>query len=157
MLTVLAEPPSNRGYLPALVRRGERTVLLRSIWLGKPFRAWHVPAVNSSVPTRERSGDEISADRFRLIADKIEADPALLEIPLANIARWLAQGHSARARLEGWRTMILDAQASEQGMARLLFLLRDQDWESVLWKDFSPFPGILSKAELKELSWTSAH
>lgn len=113
--------------------------------------------MNSSSSTRERTGDEISADRFRLIADKIEADPTLLEIPLANIARWLAQGHSARTRLEGWRAMILDAQAGEPGMIRLLFLLRDQDWESVLWKDFSPFPGILSKNELQELSWTSAH
>jgi hypothetical protein len=106
---------------------------------------------------RERTGDEVSADRFRLMADKIEADPALLEIPLANIARWLGNGHSARVRLEGWRTMIQEAQATEEGMARLLFILRDQDWESVLWKDFSPFPGILTKEELKEHSWTSAH
>ncbi len=106
---------------------------------------------------RERTGDEVSADRFRLMADKIEGDPSLLEIPLANIARWLGNGHSARVRLEGWRTMIHDAQATEEGMAKLLFILRDQDWESVLWKDFSPFPGILNKEELKELSWTSAH
>jgi hypothetical protein len=113
--------------------------------------------MDTDATIRERTGDEVSADRFRLIADKIEADPSLLDIPLANIARWLAQGHSARVRLEGWRTMILDARASEQGMAHLLHLLRDQDWESVLWKDFSPFPGILNQAELKKLSWTSAH
>ena len=36
-----------------------------------------------------------------MIADKIEADPSLLDIPLANIARWLANGHSAVQRLEG--------------------------------------------------------
>lgn len=113
--------------------------------------------MHSVTPTRERTGDEISADRFRLIADKIEAEPALLEIPLANITRWLAQGHSARTRLEGWRSMILDAQAGEPGMARLLFLLRDQDWESVLWKGYSPFPGILTKEEIKKLSWNSRH
>jgi hypothetical protein len=35
----------------------------------------------------ERTGDTVSADRYRLIADKIEADPTLLDIPLANIAR----------------------------------------------------------------------
>lgn len=113
--------------------------------------------MNSPIPARDRTGDEVSADRFRLMADKIEADPTLLEIPLANIARWLGNGHSARTRLEGWRTMIQDAQATEEGMAKLLHILRDQDWESVLWKDFSPFPGILSKEELKELSWISAH
>ena len=105
----------------------------------------------------ERTGDEVSADRFRLIADKIEADPALLDIPLANIARWLAQGHSARVRLEGWRSMILEARASEQGMAHLLYLLRDQEWESVQWKGYSPFPGILTKDEITRLSWSSRH
>ncbi len=111
------------------------------------------PALHS----RERTGDEVSADRYRLIADKIETDPSLLDIPLANIARWLANGHSAVKRLEGWRRMILDAKASQEGMDRLLFILRDQEWESVQWKDFSPFPGILTRIELDRLSWTSSH
>ncbi|MFN0075254.1 MAG: hypothetical protein ACKVY0_02145, partial [Prosthecobacter sp.] len=60
--------------------------------------------MTSTVPAptaRERTGDEVSAERYRLMADKIAADPTLLEIPLANIARWLAQGHSAVKRLEG--------------------------------------------------------
>jgi hypothetical protein len=83
------------------------------------------------------------------MADKIEADPSLLEIPLANIARWLSQGHSAVKRLEGWRSMIQDAQTSREGMEKLLFILRDEEWESMMWKGFSPFPGILSKEELK--------
>jgi hypothetical protein len=112
---------------------------------------------SATLPTRERTGDEVSAERFRLMADKIEADPSLLDIPLANIARWLAKGHSAVTRLEGWRRMILDAKASEEGMEKLLFILRDQHWESVMWKDFSPFPGVLTKLELDRLSWTSSH
>ena len=105
----------------------------------------------------ERTGDTVSADRYRLIADKIEADPTLLDIPLANIARWLGNGHSAVKRLEGWRRMILDAKDSREGMEKLLFILRDQDWESVMWKDFSPFPGILSSSELNRFSWSSSH
>jgi hypothetical protein len=112
---------------------------------------------SATLPTRERTGDEVSAERFRLMADKIEADPSLLDIPLANIARWLAKGHSAVTRLEGWRRMILDAKASEAGMEKLLFILRDQEWESVMWKGFSPFPGVLTKLELDRLSWTSSH
>ncbi len=108
-------------------------------------------------PTRERTGDEVSAERYRLMADKIEADPTLLEIPLANIARWLSQGHSAVKRLEGWRSMIHAAQTSREGMEKLLFILRDEEWESMMWKGFSPFPGILSKEELARLSWTSSH
>lgn len=107
--------------------------------------------------SRERTGDEVSADRYRLIADKIEADPALLDIPLANIARWLANGHSAVKRLEGWRSMILAAKTSREGMAKLLFILRDQEWESVQWKGYSPFPGILDKTEIARLSWSSRH
>jgi hypothetical protein len=113
--------------------------------------------MSTATNSRARTGDEVSADRFRLMADKIEADPALLEIPLANIARWLALGHSSAARLEEWRAKILDAKSSPAGMARLLALLRDQSWEALLWKGFSPFPGILSKAELDRLSWTSRH
>lgn len=105
----------------------------------------------------ERTGDTVSADRYRLIADKIEADPTLLDIPLANIARWLGNGHSAVKRLEGWRRMILDAKASREGMEKLLFILRDQDWESVMWKGYSPFPGILNKSEIARLSWNSRH
>jgi hypothetical protein len=105
----------------------------------------------------ERTGDEVSADRFRLIADKIEADPSLLSIPLANIERWLARGHSSVKRLEQWRGIILEAQASTSGMQCLLALLRDQSWESVFLKEFAPFPGILNSDELKQLSWTSAH
>jgi hypothetical protein len=113
--------------------------------------------MNSPIQARGRTGDEVSADRFRLMADKIEADPMLLEIPLANIARWLGNGHSARTRLEGWRSMIQDAQATEEGMAKLLDILRDQDGESVLWKGFSPFPEILSAEELKQHTWSSRH
>jgi hypothetical protein len=112
--------------------------------------------VPASTP-RERTGDEVSAERYRLMADKIEADPTLLEIPLANIARWLGQGHSAVKRLEGWRSMIQEAQTSREGMDKLLFILRDEEWESMMWKGFSPFPGILTKEELKRLSWSSRH
>jgi hypothetical protein len=53
--------------------------------------------------------------------------------------------------------MILHAQTSDEGMAKLLFILRDQEWESVQWKGFSPFPGILNKDEVMHLSWNSRH
>ena len=108
-------------------------------------------------PARERTGDEVSAERYRLIADKIEADPSLLDIPLANIARWLANGHSAVQRLEGWRAMLTEAKTSRAGMQKVLDILRDEEWEAMMWKSFSPFPGILNKEELARLSWTSSH
>jgi hypothetical protein len=37
--------------------------------------------MNSTIPTHDRAGDEVFADRFRLITDKIEVDSTLLEIP----------------------------------------------------------------------------
>jgi hypothetical protein len=105
----------------------------------------------------ERSGDEVSADEFRLIADKLQADPSLLRIPLENIERWLSLGHSSRQRLEQWRAILLEAGASKSGMHHLLRLLCDESGEAVHFKAFAPFPGILSSEELNQFQWTSAH
>ena len=64
-----------------------------------------------------------------LVADKLEqADPAgraaLLRVPLDNIDRWLAHGHSAPHRLEQWRAILVRAQAGSEGFRELLGLLR---------------------------------
>lgn len=105
----------------------------------------------------ERPGHEVMADVFRFTADKIEADPGLLEIPLANIDRWLAFSQSSVKRLEQWRSIILEAKASAIGMHRLLVLLRDQSAEAVFLKEFAPFPGVLTRAEHAQFQWISAH
>ncbi len=47
------------------------------------------------------TGDLLAFRQFCLIADKIEADPGLLQIPLANITRWLGNGHWAARELAG--------------------------------------------------------
>lgn len=106
---------------------------------------------------RTAPGDRIAQLRFERIAEKIEREPGLLEIPLANIARWLARGHSARERLEGWRDMLVEARDSSEGMARLASLLRKDSAEAVDWKAFSPFAGVLTHEELDGLRWTSRH
>jgi len=62
---------------------------------------------------------------YEAIADKIEADPEPLDIPLANIERWLKQDHSAPHRVREWRRLIAAAKHSAQGMEKLLALLRD--------------------------------
>jgi hypothetical protein len=85
-----------------------------------------------------------------LVADKLEqADAAgraaLLPIPLENIDRWLANGHTAPHRLEQWRQILLRAQASEDGFRELLVLLRDPSERAQKLKDFAPFAGILSR------------
>lgn len=114
-------------------------------------------AITPLPATPHRTGDEVSGDCYRLMADKIEADASLLQIPLENIARWLVRGHSSVARLEAWRSMLLEAQKSAAGMDKLLALLRDESWEARQWKDFFPSPGILNEEELERLSWTSSH
>ena len=108
-------------------------------------------------PVASDEGDRIARRRFERIAEKIEAEPGLLDVPLANIARWLANGHSARERLEEWRRIIGEARESDNGMLRLVTLLREDSEEANAWKGFSPFAGVLTREELDGLRWTSRH
>ncbi|MEO8351582.1 MAG: hypothetical protein ABI680_07620 [Chthoniobacteraceae bacterium] len=101
--------------------------------------------------------NQASFSRFCAIADKIEADPKLLSIPLTNIDRWLANGQDQPHRLEQWRGIIHAAQASPEGMAELLKLLRDDSEEARHLKSFSPFPGVLTTEERDRLSCAYAH
>lgn len=109
------------------------------------------------MPYHDPTGDQLAFRQFCRIADKIEEDPVLLKIPLANIDRWLGKGHWAKRELCQWRTWIEDAQSSPDGLRRLLDLLRDDSEESRDWKGYDPFPGILSDEELAPILWTSRH
>ena len=91
-----------------------------------------------------------------LVADKLERDPALLRIPLENIDRWLANGHTAPHRLEQWREIILRAQESAGGFAALLALLRDSSEAATHLKSFDPFPGVLTTEERRQVLLTCA-
>lgn len=87
-----------------------------------------------------------------LVADKLEqADPAtraaLLRIPLENIDRWLANGHTAPHRLEQWRQSILDARESPEGFEALLRLLHDRGGDNARLLEFAPFAGVLTRQE----------
>ena len=82
-----------------------------------------------------------------LVADKLERNPSLLRIPLENIDRWLAQGHTAPRRLEQWREILLRAQESEEGFRALVRWLRDRSEATVHLKSFDPFPGVLTTLE----------
>lgn len=84
----------------------------------------------------------------RLIADKIERDPQLLEIGLANIARWIAKGSDQPHKLEEWRQRILAAQKSEKGMSALVGLLREDSERAEFERNFAPFAGVLTSKEV---------
>ncbi len=109
------------------------------------------------MPYHDPTGDIMAHRQFCLIADKIEADPRLLEIPLSNIARWLGNGHWAVRELGQWRKWIVSAQQSPPALSRLLDRLRDDSEEARDWKGFSPFPGILSSPERRQFLCTSRH
>jgi len=83
----------------------------------------------------------------RLIADKIEKDPALLEIGIQNIDRWIANGATQVHRLEEWRSWILEAQNSPIAMTHLLAILREDSEKASHLRDFAPFSGVLSTEE----------
>ena len=84
---------------------------------------------------------------FRLIADKIAQDPALLQIGLDNIARWIANGVDQQHRLRQWEGMIRAAQTSETGMEILLSALRDDSEQAAHLREFAPFDGVLTTLE----------
>jgi len=92
----------------------------------------------------------------QLVADKLErADAAararLLRIPLDNIDRWLANGHTAPHRLEQWRRILQPALESAEGFRELLTVLRDPGEEATHLRSFDPFPGVLTTLERRTI------
>lgn len=88
---------------------------------------------------------------FRLIADKIERDPALLQTGLDNIVRWIANGADQQHRLRQWEAMILAARTSKAGMDALLTALREDSERAAHLREFAPFAGVLSREEIQEI------
>jgi hypothetical protein len=84
----------------------------------------------------------------RAVADKLECDPSLLHVALANIDRWLANGVVSSPRwLLRWRELIETAREQEAAFRRLLDLLRADSADARRLRDFSPFAGVLTAAE----------
>ncbi len=127
------------------------------IWLPGGVAAGRSRGHSGGMPYHDPSGDVLAFRQFCRIADRIEADPALLAVPLANIARWLERGHWAKRELNQWRDWILEAQRETDGMERLLRLLRDDGEEAREWKGFDPFAGLLTAEEMEPLLWMSRH
>ena len=95
----------------------------------------HIPKIHDHyhTPYHDPTGDLMAYRQFCLIAEKIEGDLGLLEIPLTNITTWLANGHWAVRELDQWKGWILAAQQTSAGLQRLLDLLRDDREEARNW------------------------
>jgi len=108
-----------------------------------------------------KRGDEIDENplihrRWLYLADKIEADPELLSIALANISRWRKSDRLGSFwALDIWETLINEVQQTKDGLSKLLRILRSDDDRSRQLKGCSPFPGILTTQELDQFTCAS--
>jgi hypothetical protein len=94
-------------------------------------------------PSRERLWQEL--------AERVRRDPSSLDLPLANIERWLAQGRLQAAPLLEWRKRLEGARRSEMELAALTGWMEEPNHDSEPLKSCSPFPGLLSEAEWEML------
>jgi hypothetical protein len=95
-------------------------------------------------------------DRSRLwnqIAHKLESSRESIDLPLANIERWLKQGRLHTSPLLDWRNRLTKARVSDEAFDSLLAFLRADNCDAEPLKSCSPFVGLLSQAELDELNY----
>lgn len=103
------------------------------------------------------SAQPMIAQRWLFLADKLEAAPELLEIPVTNIHRWKQGGRLGDTSfLDRWLEMILSARSSDAGMEKLLDLLRYDGEQTRELKSCSPFAGVLTREERDQFTcaWT---
>ena len=87
---------------------------------------------------------------WQLVADKLQRAPELLQVARDNIVRWRAQGQTAPHRLEQWERILIDARSSENGLRRRMNVLLGTGEENQRLREFSPFPGILTREERRQ-------
>src|SRR6476660_7870673 len=86
------------------------------------------------------------------VADKLEADPSLLRIPLANIDRWLNQGVLSSPNWSNrWRDLLERATRDPASLSSVLIILRADTEGARRWRDFSPFAGVLNAEERRTI------
>jgi hypothetical protein len=85
-----------------------------------------------------------SLEMHRLIAKKLEANPSLVERARSNISRWKSLRGETPAYSE-WEDIL------SSGNERILRALTGEDQESARLRSSTPFTGILSETERKEI------
>jgi hypothetical protein len=90
--------------------------------------------------------DERSLALHRLVAEKISADPALLDKARANVRRWQAASGEPSLALSEWEH-ILDAAPVDEVVA----LLIERSERATRLRQSSPFAGILTEAERRTI------
>ena len=86
--------------------------------------------------------DQRSFDLHQLIADKLKADPALLNKALKNLDHWeKTASKSSEPYIHRWRSIV------EQGLDAVLQQLADRSENGDTMRQTSPFAGVLSNQE----------
>src|ERR1700722_2561896 len=93
--------------------------------------------------------DERSLALHQLVAEKVRADPALLDKARENVRRWQEANGSASPALAEW-AQILASPAS-----RVVALLAERSERATRLRQFSPFAGILSEEEERRAVYES--
>jgi hypothetical protein len=88
--------------------------------------------------------DRRSRALHEAVAARIEARPELLDVARANVARWISRAHAPA--LAEWQRLL-----DELPLQDLLALLRSDDETAVRLRQSSPFAGILSPDERREI------
>jgi len=83
--------------------------------------------------------------KWQATAEYVRKHPESLEIPLANIERWLMQGRLHPAPLLEWRRRIRCAQSSPEEFTNLLAYLAANNFDSEPLKSCSPFIGMAAE------------
>jgi hypothetical protein len=84
--------------------------------------------------------DRRSLALHRVVADKIESDPALLDLARQNVKRWLSS-HRAPALVE-WEHLL-----DTRPVGDIVGILRAADENATRLRQSSPFAGVLSASE----------
>ena len=93
--------------------------------------------------------DDRSLEMDRVIAEKIRANPKLVQIALANIDRWLANpdySESGRQAALEWKSII-----ENSSVEALVTLLESSSEEARRLRQSSPFCGILTPDERRTI------
>jgi hypothetical protein len=114
----------------------------------RPTLRWQpaAPAMVSPGVIKHRTIEARSLAMHCLIAQKIAANPALLDIPRRNIAAWLSRyGNDPPRALEEWDRIL------KRPWEDMALILTDPGESAARLRQSSPFPGVLTPAERKRV------
>jgi hypothetical protein len=85
--------------------------------------------------------DQRSLEMHRAIADKLRADPSLIEIALDNLNRWSQTATRSQPYWDAWREILT------RPLPVVLKLLVEESEHMTAMRQASPFAGVLQPSE----------